>query len=199
VNINFLLGIVRMSQRRCTIDSIRRTVVLFFMSLVLISWLFISTATGDVSEEYQVKAAFLPNFARFVTWPWDNKATPLVFEVVGENPFDTALEPVREQSFKGHKAVVKYLANWKGKDGDLHVLFISRSMKGHIRKILKSLKRSPVLTVSDIKGFALHGGMIEFTEHDGSIHFIINLEAVRKAGLEMNFQLLKLADKVIGK
>ena len=82
---------------------------------------------------------------------------------------------------------------------DINVLFISRSMKSHLGEILRNLKGRPVLTISDVRGFSMAGGMIEFTEHGGSIHFIINLNAVREAGLEMNFQLLQLADRVIGK
>ena len=157
-------------------------------------------SASTVSEEYQIKAAFIPNFVRFVSWPHaKNGNRPFVFKVLGKNPFGNALEPVNRQKFQGRIGVVKYVDHWERIADDIQVMFISRSMKSHLREILRSRKGVPVLTISDIGGFARAGGMIEFTEHDGSIHFIINLNAVRESGLDMNFQLLQLADSVIGK
>jgi hypothetical protein len=166
--------------------------------IFLCSAAFASAST--VSEEYQIKAAFIPNFVRFVSWPdAKNLSRPFVFKVLGKNPFGNALEPANRQKFKGGIGVVKYVDQWERNADDVQVMFISRSMRSHLREILWASKGVPVLTISDIGGFARAGGMIEFTEHDGSIHFIINLNAVRESGLDMNFQLLQLADSVIGK
>ncbi len=71
-------------------------------------------------------------------------------------------------------------------------------MEDELEKILQDIKNRPILTISDIKGFAEAGGMIELLEHDGSIHFIVNIAAIRSSGLAMNYQILQLADKVIG-
>ncbi len=182
-----------------------RRVFFLYTSLLLFSMVCFCTpelimADKGVSGEYQIKAAFIPNFARFVTWPQAcYKKGSFVFLVLGQNPFGASLEPVNRLEFKGLPASVKYTSQWNGITDDVHVLFISRSMKGDFTEVLKSLKGRPVLTISDIKGFARAGGMIEFVMREGSIHFIINLKAVRDAHLDMNFQLLQLADRVIGK
>lgn len=173
----------------------------FITSVILAILLFsVSVTSAWVSEEYQIKAAFLVNFARFVTWPENkDKNTPFVFAVLGKNPFGQAMEPVNRQNIKGHRAAVKYISEPADLQETVQVLFISDSMVDQVKDILSRLDRRQVLTVSDIPGFAMAGGMIEFIERDNSIHFIVNLKAVRAAGLDINYQLLQLADNVIGR
>ena len=154
---------------------------------------------ASVSEEYEIKAAFIPNFARFTTWPeQDSKTGKFVFLIVGNNPFGQAINPINSQEFYGKKAVVKFAQDWQIPGDDVKVMFISRNMEDELEKILQDIKNRPILTISDIKGFAEAGGMIELLEHDGSIHFIVNIAAIRSSGLAMNYQILQLADKVIG-
>jgi len=64
-------------------------------------WLLASLATGLaedlVAKEYQIKAAYLYNFAKFVEWPensFTNGQAPLVIGVLGENPFGGELEKI---------------------------------------------------------------------------------------------------------
>lgn len=180
---------------------------LFLLFAVLLSFLLVfpgspelSLADDRVPEEYQIKAAFIPNFVRFVTWPHDcAQKSPFVFLVLGDNPFGPSLEPVNRMEFEGCPASVEYRSEWKGELENVRVLFISHSLNENFSSVLNAVKGLPILTVSDINGFAAAGGMIEFTSREGSIHFIINLRAVRDAHLDMNFQLLQLADRVMDK
>ena len=57
----------------------------------------VAAAEGTVSKEYQVKAAFLYNFTKFVEWPAQHFATedrPVVIAVLGHNPFGEELEQI---------------------------------------------------------------------------------------------------------
>ncbi len=154
---------------------------------------------ASVSEEYKIKAAFIPNFARFTTWPdQDSTAGQFVFLIVGNNPFGQAINPINSQEFYGKGAAVRFAQKWHIPDDDVKVMFISRNMEDVLEEILEDIKARPILTISDIKGFADAGGMIELLERDGSIHFIVNIAAIRASGLDMNYQILQLADKVIG-
>ncbi len=185
--------------RACVARLVWPAVLNLFIAVIFLCLAAFASAS-TVSEEYQIKAAFIPKFVRFVAWPnAKNGNRPFVFKVLGENPFGNALEPVNRQKFQGRIGVVKYVDQWERIADDVQVMFISRSMRSHLREILCSRRGVPVLTISDIGGFAGAGGMIELIERDGSIHFIINLDAVRESGLDMNFQLLQLADSVIGK
>ncbi|NPA94441.1 MAG: YfiR family protein [Thermodesulfobacteria bacterium] len=173
---------------------------IFAIIPLVILTLLLDTGQCFVPKEYEIKAAFIAQFVPFVKWPDSaHSDRPFIFAVVGEDPFGNALRPVEKEKFKGRKAKLKYFRSWKDLSRNIDVLFISRSEQNHIKEILEKIKGSPVLTVSDIRGFAKDGGMIEFVNRDGTIHFIINIAAVKKAGLEMNFQLLELADKVLGK
>jgi len=72
-------------------------------------------------------------------------------------------------------------------------VFIRKSERGRIAALLKSTARSPVLTVSDIEGFASAGGMVGFKSVDGRTQFEINIAATKRAGLTIGAQLLQIA------
>jgi hypothetical protein len=54
----------------------------------------------------------------------------------------------------------------------------------------------PMLTVSDAKGFARNGGIIELFTSENHLKFIINVDNARRAGLRISSRLLQLAATV---
>jgi hypothetical protein len=56
-----------------------------------------------------------------------------------------------------------------------------------------------ILTVSEIENFAQRGGIINLKKESNRVVFEINLDVVKRAGLAMNAQLLKLAKIVKNK
>src|ERR1700689_1427913 len=64
-------------------------------------------AQTPVSREYQIKAAFLFNFAQFVEWPattYTNAGQPFTIGVLGEDPFGPALEQtIQGETIHSHK------------------------------------------------------------------------------------------------
>lgn len=152
---------------------------------------------GVQAEEYQVKAAFLYNFAKFVEWPTQAFATasaPLVIGVLGENPFhDTLRQVVEGKTIDGHPLRVKELRSLK-EVGACHILFISTSERRQLPDILKLLKGAAVLTVGEMDGFTEAGGMINFVLVEGTkIRFQINKSAATSGGLKVSSKLLGLA------
>ena len=154
-----------------------------------------TTATG----EYQVKAVFLFNFTQFVEWPADAFArvnTPLVIGVLGDDPFGAYLdETVRGETANGRPLVVARYRRVQ-EVGDCQVLFISRSETDRLEQILASLVGKPVLTVSDVEGFAHRGGMIDLATIAGKIQLRINLQAAKAAQLTISSKLLRPAQIV---
>ena len=154
----------------------------------------------DALSEYQVKAAYLFNFLKFVEWPDDSFAdslAPIVIGVVGEDPFGSALPQVTiGKTVQGRDLVLrKYHA---GEDvRGAHILFISPSEKKRLPMILSSLRGSSVLTVADTEGFLDAGGMIQFLNENDRVRFAISVEATSRAKLKMSSKLLSLA-KVVG-
>ncbi len=147
-------------------------------------------------SEYELKAAFIYNFTQFTDWPVDafaSAAAPLVIGIVGEDPFGKTLDDVvRGEIVRGRPLVVKRLRA----DEDLrscHVLFLSRSEKERLAALCGQLKDSPVLTVSDVDGFAQQGGMVNLLLVNNTVKMEINQAAAEGAGLQISSKLLKLA------
>jgi hypothetical protein len=159
-----------------------------------------SSRAQEISKEYQVKAVFLFNFTHFVAWPtnsFSSTNSPLTIGVLGDDPFgDFLAATVRGENVNGHPLKIEHFRRVQDAKA-CQVLFISRSENGNMEKILSSLKGSDVLTVSDAGNFSEKGGIIGFlTTPQNKIHFIINMNAAKNAGLTISSKLLRLADIV---
>lgn len=146
-------------------------------------------------SEYQVKAAFLYNFAKFVEWPpkRDGKASDqLVLGILGKDPFGDEIRTIEGKRVKD-KTLRVIRADSLDELQNCDVIFISASVNAKLPGILKKLRGRPVLTVSDTPGFANRGVMINLFNLENKIRFEINPVAVERAGLKISSQLLKLA------
>jgi hypothetical protein len=146
--------------------------------------------------EYQIKAAFLFNFARFVEWPkaaFPNPGDPLLIGVLGDNPFQDQLEKtILNKKIDDHPLVTKQFHSVADAT-NCHILFISTSEKPRLPQIIKTLEGRNVLTVSEMDRFNETGGMINFTLEAGRVRFRINNDAATSAGLKISSKLLTLA------
>jgi len=80
-----------------------------------------------------------------------------------------------------------------------HILFISKSENNKFYEIYSALKNKPVLTISDDEELVEKGAIIGFSNIDGKIKIIINKRSATTAGLNIDSQLLEIAQKVIDK
>ncbi len=154
---------------------------------------------AEEASEYQVKAAFIFNFAKFVEWPdraFASPETPLVFCIFGDDPFDGALDALQNKRVKNRPVVVKHV-NAAGDIRGCHVLFISPKAEGRIAEVLAAIKDSPVLVVGDTERFIRRGGTIGFLMERNKVVFEINTRAAKGAGLKISSQILTLARNVI--
>ncbi len=146
--------------------------------------------------EYQLKAAFLFNFAKFVDWPSDafpERDSPLIIGVLGEDPFgDDLKETVRNKLVSGHPLSVK-ATNSVAEARKCHILFISTSENRRLRQLLDGIRDASVLTVGESEQFLDDGGIIKFSIQGQKIRFEINPAAAKRAGLKISSKLLSLA------
>jgi hypothetical protein len=142
--------------------------------------------------QYQVKAALLLNFAKFVEWP--PPTTPyFIVGVIGFDPFNFSLDRVMDgKAVNGRPIMVRRLTQ-PGDATYCDLVFVSASERKRLPQILGAVAHRPVLTVSDLSGFTAGGGTIQFYEEEGRIRFEVNLEAAQRAGLRIQAQLLRLA------
>jgi hypothetical protein len=146
--------------------------------------------------EYEVKAVYLYNFARFVNWPQgSNKAGTFTVCVLGRDPFGPILdETLAGDTIGGRKPIARRVASVH--ETECEILYISSSEAGRVKQILASIDKPGVLTVSDLPDFATGGGMIQFVMKENKVRFEVNLAAAEKAGLNVSSQLLKVAAAV---
>lgn len=149
--------------------------------------------------EYQLKAAFLMNFAKFVEWPGQSFKTPqspITLCVVGDDPFKADLdETVKSQTVGERGLTVRRISQLQAGD-NCHILFVGLSERDRFERLLGGLKNHPCLTVGEEPEFAQAGGMINLLVEDGKIRFEVSLDVAEKAGLKISSRLLKLAKNV---
>jgi hypothetical protein len=149
--------------------------------------------------EYQVKAAFLFNFVKFVEWPvasFSRADAPLVIGVLGEDPFGEDLDRIlRNRSINGHALQLKRFPSGQDPAG-CHLVFISESEKARAPEVVRTLRASNVLLVSELEGFLELGGMIRFYLESDTVKFEINPRSAERAGLKMSSKLMGVAKVV---
>jgi hypothetical protein len=147
-------------------------------------------------SEYQIKAAIIFNFAKFVEWPTaalPQANSPIIIGVLGENPFGDNLEKIMgNKTVEDHPLVIRQFQS-AAEAVKSHVLFISTSEKEKLPTTLKTLAGNSVLTVSEMENFNEKGGMIGFVMEGTKIRFKINNETATKAGLKISSKLLSFA------
>lgn len=145
--------------------------------------------------EYQVKAAYLYNFGKFMNWP-DSGQSQFDLCVLGDDPFGSSLDAtIANATINGKKVMARRITKPEGAGG-CEVAFIAQSESAHLDRDLAGLKKMGVLTVSDVPGFIQRGGMIQFVEEYRKVRFEVNLKAVQESGLTLSSELLKVASKV---
>jgi hypothetical protein len=151
---------------------------------------------GVDSSEYLIKAGFVYNFAKLVEWPAASvqKDQPIVIGVLGSDQFADILDRVVDgKNLDGRKFNVKRLKNQEYKDCRCQMLFVARAESGRLDEIIGFEKNAAVLTISETADFAKRGGIIAFILEDSKVHFQVNVDSAKRAGLTISSRLLTLA------
>jgi hypothetical protein len=172
----------------------------FACLLVLLGFM---TAAGDARAQTplrvsaaEVKAAFLYNFASFVTWPEETGAQKeVVIGVLGNDEVEAHLRRVPPgQSAPGRPVSVRHVRNESDLTG-VHILFIGAGETRRLRRILGLLGRRPVLTVTEVADGLERGSVINLVATD-RVQIEISLAAAENAGLQLDSRLLGVATRI---
>jgi hypothetical protein len=173
------------------------------VGLVVIAFSFAAFMTSPpqkraASDETEVKAVFLFNFAQFVEWPASKLPadSAIVIGVLGRDPFGSYLdETVQNEKINGHPLKIERYTNMRDV-GNCHILFINPSRSIRIESVLKTLEGKNILTVSDATEFSKQGGMIHFINEKNRIKLSVNLNSVKESEISISSKLLSLAEIV---
>jgi hypothetical protein len=195
----FIVSVLRLQSQRL----LRQWAGLTLLTILLSSMNFGSGSRAQAQEanEYQVKAAFLYNFAKFVEWPseaFSGGGAPLVVGLIGDDPFGSGIDRmINGKSVNGHPLTIQRL-KWGQNLRACHILFISSSERRRLAQILESVKGSSVLTVGEMDQFSQQGGIINFVMEANKVRFEINVYSAEQGRLKISSKLLTLAKSVRG-
>jgi len=145
-------------------------------------------AAQDVSLEYQVKAAYLFNFVKFVEWRAGRGNSPISICIAGRNPFgDVLADTIRGETINGRPLQARTILE---PDAACNVVFVVQGAAA--AAYLRSARGMPVLTVGESKDFIEQGGIIQFFIDQGKVRFEIDAEAAERADLHISSRLLRL-------
>lgn len=181
----------------------------FFLSLSLSVGLLALRGSAAVAEEidreYELKAAYLYNFGRYVEWP--KNAIPgnddtFVIGVIGRDPFGRILDGIAEaKTIQDKKIVIRRFASAKDYQ-PCHILFVAagaddgadeKTVEDRMNAVTTKTKGTPVLLVGDTTGLAQKGALINFFIDDNKIKLEINPSAATRAGVKISSKLLGLS------
>jgi YfiR/HmsC-like len=176
------------------VPSVSLKIIICFLCVVFMPG-FRCLAQDSQPSEYQIKAAFVYNFAKFVAWPTQTFAmptSPMIIGVLGKNVFGGELKKtIQGNAINGHPLQFREFHSVM-EATNCQVLFISPSEKNDFPKILAEMHEASVLTVSETDNFIKDGGMINLIIVDRKVRFQINNKAAQKVGLTISSKLLSL-------
>ena len=153
----------------------------------------------DSYVEYKIKAGYLYNFTKFITWPEDKSET-FNLCILGEDPFGELIDPIEKRTAFGRPIKI-FRFDSLNKEQYCHMLFISSSIKDNPaingRSVIRDIDKK-TLTIGESEQFSAQGGMIGFVNRQGKIKLQINLKTLQQSGLKVSAKLLEVAEIVEG-
>jgi hypothetical protein len=160
-----------------------------------------SSGAGGTSLEYQVKAAYLLNFTRYVEWPpqsFTAPEAPVTICVLGRDPFGTVLDAtVLGRTTHGRPLKIRRIRTDQ-EAAACHLVFMSKKTWRTQRDLPRTLQAQGILTVGESDEFAQEGGVIGFIIQNETVRFVVNADAGDRAGLRISSRMLSLAAAVYG-
>jgi len=147
---------------------------------------------ADQSKEYLVKAGFIYNFTKFVSWP--EMGSNFTICLTGQDNFGAAIMGIEKKSTPSVQFKVQ--KNPSNLD-NCQIVYVDENDSGGAISRLSGSGNSAALVVGEGEGFLSQGGMIAFVEQNNKVKLVINQRSALAAGLEIDSQLLEVALKVI--
>jgi hypothetical protein len=172
-------------------------VTIFLVVLAPLLGLPCARGQANSPSEYQLKAVFLFNFAKFIDWPPGSLTSPhssFAICILGQDPFGHVLDDILQGKMIRDQPLTVQRLKDQAEARRCQMVFVSSSESPRLTEILKSLRGANVLIVGETTGFASSGGTIEFAlDEDNHLRFTINTDAADRAGLKFSAKLLELA------
>lgn len=169
--------------------------------LLLACFLVAPPLPAQTLSEYDVEAAYLHDFGKFVSWPADAQNSSPTFDIciLGQDPFGGTLDKLIAGDQIHGKPIQKRMIGSPAEAAGCAIVYIADQKAADLPRILDGFNNQEALLVSGIPRFAQNGGMIQFVLEGDRVRFAVNLDAAAKRRLTMSSELLKVAVSVTGK
>jgi hypothetical protein len=168
------------------------------LTLTLLLGVVLSATAQPPSLEYDVKAAFILNFVRYVEWPPSDRQPPLRICVLAENPFgDRLAAVVAGEQWQGGAIEVRVVPDAR-RGAECHLLYVPAGATSQFTAGAPLVASRAVLTVGEHDRFLDQGGVMRLFLEENRVRFSVNQQSAERAGLQISSRLLRLARTVIG-
>jgi len=164
--------------------------------LIFIFLLLFATSVNSYELEDRLKVMITAKIAKFISWK-EEDSTEFVIGVYKNqlsNSFDDILN---NASIKSKKVRLEYFENVEDIK-KVNILYISKASTSELSAIFKNIENKNILTVSDIRGFAQKGGIIQLYSKNQKLKLRINLDKAQKENINIRASLLKISDLIRG-
>lgn len=144
--------------------------------------------------EYELKAAFIYNFALFTDWPLDTVYEGNTVNICANlySPLRLPLSDIADKPVKGRRVSVRYLSSLEALPA-CHILFVGNNERDQWKQIKRALNGTNILTISDDEEIGRDGAVILLATERNRMVFDVDLRAAKQARLTLSSKLLRLA------
>jgi hypothetical protein len=170
--------------------------------LVFMSVLILHSSLFSIKDEYYRKAALFKVLSQYIQWPensdMNDQSKPFVIGVIGKNPFNSILEIAYSQmkyKIKNKYVEIRFIEKIDHKALEsCNILFLSKTVKKELEKIITITNRKPILTIAETKGYTEKGVLFNLYLCKNKFCFEINASALRESRLIVDSQVLSAAN-----
>lgn len=167
-------------------------------TLCLSLFFSMSLFAQSLSEEKKLQAVFFSKFAKFIEWPKGEKEY-FVITIINENPFGSLLEELyKDKQIKDKIVQIRYASKVEELHGS-DIVFVTTNNQAFIQEIIAYAQSHSILTISEQRGFAQRGGIIQLSFVARKAYLVINHEASLASSIKISSSLLAIAAQVIQK
>lgn len=143
--------------------------------------------SDDLVREYSLKAAYVFHFAELVEWPAAHQ-TAINICLPDTHHLARYLKTLEGQ--RAHDAIVHIQTS--SFNDDCQMLLVDEFAQLS-EKLRNQARDHHILLLSDQEQFAEQGGMLQFSRRNDKLNLVVNLQAVKQAGLRISSKLLRMA------
>jgi hypothetical protein len=164
-----------------------------FYRLLLALGLVFSASASLAIDEATVKASYLYNFAKYIQWPDEQRAT-LRLCVLGDGGMGKALDSLIGKPVRNMQIGVRHAVSLQDIP-QCDLVFVPAGTQS-LERVRQAVRGYPILTVAESADVLPKGAMVALIQSDNRIVFEVDLATARQVGLQVSAKMLQLARKV---